>query len=98
MPSSVIQWMRYDPKSQRLLIAFRGSSLVYRYSDVPAREWTAFREAASKGTYLNRVFKDGGYWFEQVSAEASPLGTLGCSENFWGEPALESPAQSRQES
>ena len=95
MPSSVIQWMRYDPAAGTLLIAFRGRSLAYRYFDVPLREWTAFREAASKGTYLNRVFKDGGYGFEQVAADVPSAVPIGGSENIWGEPAAAASGQVR---
>lgn len=57
MPSSVIQFMQYDPQMQEALIVFRDSRGVYRYFDVPMEEWEAFRGAPSKGTYLNEVFK-----------------------------------------
>lgn len=57
MPSSVIEWMRYEPGRRSLLIAYRGQRGVYRYFDVDAGEWDAFVEAKSKGTYLNRAFK-----------------------------------------
>ena len=95
MPSSVIQWMRYDPRSRSLLIGFRGRQRTYRYFDVPAREWLAFREAASKGTYLNAIFKEGGYGFELVTAADPVFMELGISENCWGELAEAPPGQAR---
>ena len=40
---------------------FRASGDVYLYFDVPGEEYRAFMAAASKGTYLNQVFKPRGY-------------------------------------
>ena len=66
MPSSVIYGMRYDPQGRVLEVVFRGSGEVYQYFGVPAEVWRAFVRAPSKGTFLNTVFKDGGYGYEKV--------------------------------
>ena len=42
MPSSVIAWMRYDPRRRSLLVSFRGNRGLYRYFDVPQETWTPF--------------------------------------------------------
>jgi len=57
MPSSVIQFMQYDPQMREVVIVFRGGRGTYRYFEVPMEEWVAFRSAGSKGTHLNEVFK-----------------------------------------
>lgn len=61
MPSSVIREMRFDPMQRVLEIAFRGARGVYRYFDVPVEEWKRFRNAPSKGAYLNTFFKSKGF-------------------------------------
>ena len=66
MPSAVIRSMRYHPAERLLDITFRDARGVYRYFDVPLAEWEAFGSAASKGTYLNQVFKEGGYGYEKL--------------------------------
>ncbi len=57
MPSSVVQAMRYEPLRRILEIVFRGGRGRYRYFEVPMDEWRRFRDAPSKGTYLNERFK-----------------------------------------
>ncbi len=98
MPSSVISWMRYIPSSRSLLIAFRSGALVYRYFDVPAEEWAAFRAAPSKGTYLNTVFKEGGYGFERVEADLARPGPAGDAYLVWGQPPGSEASRSAQPS
>lgn len=66
MPSSVIAAMHYDEEARVLTVVYRGKRGKYRYSDVPAAEWEAFCGAASKGTYLNTVFKEKQYRYERV--------------------------------
>lgn len=66
MPSSVIAAMRYDAVARELVIVYRGGRGRYRYFGVPAEEWAGFQAAASKGTYLNTVFKERGYRYERV--------------------------------
>ena len=58
--------MRYDLETQVLTIVYRGNRERYRYFGVPVEEWSAFQAAASKGTYLNTVFKERGYRCERV--------------------------------
>lgn len=57
MPSSVIHGMLYHPAELSLDIVFRDTRGTYRYFDVGPEEWSAFKRAPSKGTYLNAVFK-----------------------------------------
>ncbi len=57
MPSAVIQAMRYESFERQLMIVFRGVKGAYLYEGVGPSEWKAFRDAESKGTYLNSVFK-----------------------------------------
>jgi hypothetical protein len=89
MPSKVIQTMHYDPDRQELLIVFRGSRGTYRYFDVPAEEWEAFLAAESKGTYLNRIFKQKEYPYEKteeiVRLSGRPPGDVRLE---WGETAI----------
>ena len=82
MPSSVIQWMRYDPEARVLTIAFRGGRGTYRYAAVPVEEWNAFRSAASKGTYLNEVFKGKKYRYGKVAAAISLVAAAGEKQVF----------------
>jgi KTSC domain len=64
--SDVIASMGYDPIWKVLQIEFRQSREVYDYFEVPPAEYSAFRSAESKGTYLNTVFKARNYRFERV--------------------------------
>lgn len=75
--------MRYQPVQRTLEIEFRDGRGVYRYFDVPAAEWRIFRASPSKGTYLNRIFKDGGYGYERIGGafRSSPQE----DELVWGE-------------
>lgn len=57
MPSSVIAAMQYDNDAHTLTIVYRGRRGVYRYYDVAPEEYSEFRSAPSKGTYLNQIFK-----------------------------------------
>lgn len=102
MPSSVIRSMQYHPRERTLDIAFRDGRGVYRYFDVPEREWQAFRSAPSKGTYLNQTFKAHSYGYEKLPLRAS-LGNIPPEEDasteqkegiFWGEsPSGSEPPQ-----
>ena len=51
---------------------FRASGDVYLYFDVPGEEYRAFMAAASKGTYLNQVFKPREYRYIVVSEGKNP--------------------------
>ena len=61
MPTSTFQSSNvhsalYDFGERELLIRFKrqtGSDAIYRYDDVPAREWQGLKAAASKGSYVN---------------------------------------------
>ena len=89
MPSSVILTMRYEPAREELVIVFRGRGIAYRYFDVPMEEWEAFLEAESKGTYLNRVFKQKEHPYEKTDAIRFSGQTPGERQLEWGEtPAL----------
>jgi hypothetical protein len=56
LDSSTIASIGYDPARCELEIEFRQRGDVYTYFDVPAED-KEFMAAASKGEYLNRVFK-----------------------------------------
>ena len=58
MPSSVIQIMFFDPSASVVDVVYRHARGTYRYWDVSADDWQAFRSASSKGTHLNEIFKD----------------------------------------
>ena len=59
--STVISQIGYDSTTRELGIEFRESGKVFLYFDVPPEEHEAFMAAASKGIYLNTVFKQQGY-------------------------------------
>ncbi len=59
--------MLYTPDARTLDIVFRHGKGTYRYFDVSAAEWRAFKRAPSKGTYLNAVFKARHPRFEQLT-------------------------------
>ncbi len=64
--SEVIASMGYDPVWKLLELEFRQSGEIYHYFEVPPAEYSAFRNAVSKGTYLNTVFKSRDYRSERV--------------------------------
>jgi hypothetical protein len=85
--------MLYSPERRTLHIVFRGSRGTYLYFDVSAEEWREFRAAASKGTYLNSVFKARHPRYERVlrlptalraSLSASREPRDSPDENVWG--------------
>ena len=66
MQSSVIAAMHYNERTRVLTVIYRGTRGKYHYFDVPWEEWRAFRDADSKGTYLNTIFKEKEYRYEHV--------------------------------
>ncbi|WP_228438187.1 KTSC domain-containing protein [Chryseobacterium sp. 6424] len=56
MPSSVIAKYYYKPERELLTIVYV-SGAVYHYLDVPQAVFDAFREAYSKGNFLNKNIK-----------------------------------------
>ncbi len=89
MPSSVILAMRYEPAREELMIVFRGKGVAYRYFDVPTEEWEAFLEAESKGTYLNRVFKQKEHPYEKTDESVGLSGRrVGELRLEWGEATI----------
>src|ERR1700761_7574414 len=89
MPSSVILRMCYEPLRRELMIEFRVNRGVDRYFDVAIGEWQDFLEAESKGTYLNRVFKQKEYPFNKTDELIQFSGRrLGDTPLEWGEPAI----------
>ena len=61
--------MGYDPAWRVLEVEFKDTGEVYVYFSVPADEYEAFKQAPSKGTYLNQTFKKKGYRYERVPRE-----------------------------
>ena len=95
MPSSVIHGMLYSPERRTLDIVFRGARETYRYAEVSAEDWKEFKRAASKGTYLNAVFKAHHPRYVRMDGELTQLvSALAASasgplrdvpdENVWG--------------
>ena len=70
--SSSVASIGYRPDRHELDIEFREGGEVYRYFDVPAKEYAAFLAADSKGTYLNQVFKGRGYRYAVLSCRKKP--------------------------
>lgn len=64
--SQSIASMGYSRDTGMLEIELRDSGEVYRYLGVPEAEYRNFRNAESKGTYLNREFKKAGYRFLRI--------------------------------
>jgi hypothetical protein len=64
MPSTVISHYAYDAALKQLKICFLSSS-VYIYMDVPVEVFEQFKEAQSKGRFLNLYIKKQ-YAFKQV--------------------------------
>ena len=56
MPSSVVNSYIYTPETEILRIIYQSGS-VYDYLKVPASIAEKFREARSKGRFLNSVIK-----------------------------------------
>jgi hypothetical protein len=54
-----------------LEIVFRGGRGRYRYFEVPMDEWRRFRDAPSKGTYLNERFKAKAFRYQKVQPSAA---------------------------
>ena len=65
--SDVIASMGYDPIWKVLEIEFRQSHEICDYFEVPSEEYSGFRNAESKGTYLNTIFKTHKYRVERVA-------------------------------
>ena len=55
--SSVIRFVRYDPRKNALLITFT-SGKTYIYLDVPQKVYDAFMKADSKGEFFNEEIRD----------------------------------------
>jgi hypothetical protein len=56
LDSSSVASAGYDPAAQVLEVEFRNGG-VYQYLDVPGDEYEGFREADSKGRFLNSEIK-----------------------------------------
>ena len=64
--SEMIASMGYDAAWRVLEIEYRQTHEVYAYFDVPPEEYAAFRNADSKGTYLNAIFKSKAYRYRRI--------------------------------
>jgi len=58
MPSSVVNQYVYFPETEILQIIYQSGS-VYHYFRVPVEIYEKFRQARSKGQFLNMVIKPG---------------------------------------
>ena len=57
MPSTAIERCSYDESARELHVTFVGGA-TYTYYDVPKQVYAAFREARSKGQYVNAYVKN----------------------------------------
>lgn len=64
--SSLIQSIGYDSASETLQITFKSGG-TYRYDNVSAQEWEAFRDAESIGKHFYRSIK-GKFPYRRVGA------------------------------
>ncbi|HEY8963043.1 MAG TPA: KTSC domain-containing protein [Alphaproteobacteria bacterium] len=56
MPSTAVEFAGYNPDARTMFVKFRGDGL-YRYFDVPQKEYDAYRAARSKGKFVNENIK-----------------------------------------
>jgi hypothetical protein len=63
--SSTIDQIGYDEDQQEVHVIFK-SGQHYIYSDVSSDVWDQFRDASSKGKFLNEEFKAKGYSYRMV--------------------------------
>jgi hypothetical protein len=59
--SSTISAIGYDTFSASLVVVFLKGGSPYTYHSVPEDVFEAFKEAPSKGKFLDQVIKKGGY-------------------------------------
>ena len=64
MPSTVIDYFRYDSDKQCLIITFLSGN-IYSYKDVPEKVYKQMKASQSKGKYFNHIIKDK-YSFEKL--------------------------------
>ncbi len=57
MPSTVIQWFRYDESTARLSVMFQ-SGRLYIYENVPAALAARMKQSFSKGQFFNEHIRD----------------------------------------
>lgn len=65
MPSSVIEYARYDAGQKCLDVKYR-SGRIYRYLDVPDKIYRDYQASYSKGEFLNAVIKKN-FEFQKLS-------------------------------
>jgi KTSC domain-containing protein len=67
-PRAPVASIGYDAPSKTLEVEFT-SGEVYRYLDVPASTWRAFRSAESKGTFFKDQIR-GAFLFSHLPSKA----------------------------
>lgn len=60
----------YDAEFQMLDVKFKTSGAVYRYFGVPENIYRGLEAARTKGTYVNRTVKGGGFRYERIDVGA----------------------------
>lgn len=63
--SSNIDQIGYDEHQSEVHVVFKNGR-HYVYSQVSQEVWDRFREAPSKGTFVNEEFKAKGYQYRQI--------------------------------
>jgi len=57
MPSTAVEHISYDEATRELNVTYVGGG-TYTYYGVPKQLYAAFREARSKGQFVNQFIKD----------------------------------------
>jgi len=57
MPSTAVERIKYDEAKRELHVTYVGGA-TYTYYAVPKQVYAAFREARSKGQYVNQFVKN----------------------------------------
>jgi hypothetical protein len=57
MPSTVVEHISYDEATRELHVTYVGGA-TYTYYGVPKQLYAAFREARSKGQFVNQFVKN----------------------------------------
>jgi len=58
LDSKMLSAVAYDGSKQILYLRFRNTGDVYRYFELPAADYQAFLEAASKGRFFRSHIRD----------------------------------------
>jgi hypothetical protein len=69
MPSTVIRYINYDPRTQDLRVTFTNGRR-YVYAQVPPMIYAAFSQAPSRGAFFNGHIRDS-YAYRELSGSGA---------------------------